>query len=72
MVDISRMLIYGWEMAVQSHNIEWVLVVAASMSAFVGAYFGSKLLKKITIRSIQLVVSVLLVIISLGLISGVL
>jgi len=72
MVDISRMLIYGWEMAGQSHSIEWALVISASMSAFVGAYFGSKLLKKITIRSIQLVVSVLLVIISLGLISGVL
>jgi len=72
MVDTSRMLIYGWEMSGQHHSIEWLLVIAASISAFVGAYLGSKLLKKITIRSIQVVVSVLLVVISLGLMSGML
>jgi uncharacterized membrane protein YfcA len=72
MVDMSRMLIYGWEIAGQHHVIEWQLVVAASMSAFIGAYFGSRMLKKITIRSIQVVVSVLLIVVSLGLISGLL
>ncbi len=72
MVDLSRILIYGWEMSGQHHGIEWPLVIAASISAFIGAYFGSKLLKKITISSIQIVVSVLLVVVSLGLISGVL
>ena len=72
MVDISRMLIYGWEMSGQRHAVEWELVIAASVSAFIGAYFGSKLLKKITIHSIQIVVSVLLTVVSLGLISGVL
>jgi hypothetical protein len=71
MVDMSRMLIYGWEMFGQ-RQIEWPLVAAASVSAFIGAYFGLKLLKKITIRFIQLMVSALLVLVSLGLISGVL
>lgn len=70
MVDMSRMLIYGWEMSGQRHTVQWPLVIAASVSAFIGAYFGSKLLKKITIRSIQIVVSILLVAVSLGLISG--
>jgi len=72
MVDTSRMLIYGWEMSGQHRGVEWPLVIAASVSAFVGAYLGSKLLKKITIRSIQIVVSILLVVVSLGLMSGVL
>jgi len=72
MVDMSRMLIYGWEMSGQRHAVQWPLVIAASVSAFMGAYFGSKLLKKITIKSIQVVVSVLLVVVSLGLMSGVL
>ncbi|MDD2310661.1 MAG: sulfite exporter TauE/SafE family protein [Desulfuromonadaceae bacterium] len=71
MVDVSRMLIYGWEMAGQHHGVEWPLVIAASVSAFVGAYFGSKILKKITISFVQVVVSVLLVVVSLGLMSGV-
>jgi uncharacterized membrane protein YfcA len=68
MVDISRILIYGWDMT--NYNIEWRLVVAAAFSAFLGAYFGSRLLKKVTIRSVQIAVSILLVVISLGLISG--
>jgi uncharacterized protein len=72
MVDISRMLIYGWEMSGQHHTVQWLLVIAASVSAFIGAYFGSKLLKKITISSIQVVVSLLLIVVSLGLMSGVL
>jgi uncharacterized membrane protein YfcA len=72
MVDMSRMLIYGWEMSGQNQTIQWPLVIAASVSAFMGAYVGSKLLKKVTIIAIQIVVSVLLVVVSLGLISGVL
>ena len=66
------MLIYGWDMSGQRQVFEWPLVLAASVSAFIGAYFGSKLLKKITIRFVQVVVSALLVVISLGLMSGVL
>ena len=72
MVDMSRMLIYGWEMSGQHQTVQWPLVIAASVSAFMGAYFGSKLFKKITIKAIQIVVSVLLVVVSLGLMSGVL
>lgn len=72
MVDVSRMLIYGWEMSGQHHGIEWPLVIAASVSAFTGAYLGSKMLTKITMKSIQVMVSVFLVIVSLGMMSGVL
>ena len=72
MVDMSRMLIYSWVMVEQHRSIEWPLVIAASVSAFVGAYFSSRLLRQLTIRFIQAAVSVLLVVVSLGLISGVL
>jgi uncharacterized protein len=72
MVDLSRMLIYGWGMSSQQQIINWPLVITATLSAFAGAYLGKKLLKKLTIRSIQVVVATLLVLISLGLISGVL
>jgi hypothetical protein len=72
MVDMSRMLIYGWEMSGQRQALQWPLVIAASVSAFMGAYFSSKLFRKITIKTIQIVVSVLLVVVSLGLMSGVL
>lgn len=72
MVDISRMAIYGWDISAQHRIVEWPLVATASLAAFSGAYVGSRILKKVTIRSIQLIVSVLLAVVSLGLMSGVL
>jgi uncharacterized membrane protein YfcA len=72
MVDLSRLLIYGRDMNAYHHAVEWPLVIAACVSAFIGAFLGARLLKKITIRAIQVVVSILLVVVSLGLISGVL
>lgn len=72
MVDLSRILVYGWEMAGRQQAIDWPLVIAASLSAFAGAWFGKRLLHKMTIRSIQTVVSLLLILVALGLASGLL
>ncbi|MGY6214597.1 TSUP family transporter [Methylolobus aquaticus] len=70
MVDMSRLVIYGADIVANRSVVQWPLVLAASTSAFIGAYVGSKVLKKVTIRSIQLAVSFLLTIVALGLISG--
>jgi uncharacterized membrane protein YfcA len=70
MVDMSRMLIYGWNTATRHQGVNWALVAAATVSAFTGAYFGKKLLHKLTLKSVQIVVSFLLIVISLGLITG--
>jgi hypothetical protein len=72
MVDMSRMVIYGWDISERHRVVEWPLVATASLAAFIGAYAGSKVLQKVTIRSVQLVVSGRLVVVSLGLMSGVL
>jgi uncharacterized membrane protein YfcA len=37
------------------------------IAAIAGAYFGKRLLKKVTLRSIQLIVAVMLILISLAL-----
>lgn len=70
-VDISRMLVYGWDISLQNAGIDWLLVTFATISAFFGAFFGAKILKKVTIKTVQLIVSILLIIVSLGLIGGV-
>jgi len=70
MVDMSRLVIYGADIVANRSVVQWPLVLAASASAFIGAYVGSKVLKKVTIRSIQLAVSFVLTIVALGLISG--
>lgn len=71
MVDVSRLLVYGWDLSKQSALVDWHLVVCASLSAFAGAYLGAKLLKKITVRFVQYAVSVVLVLIAFGMIFGV-
>jgi uncharacterized membrane protein YfcA len=72
MVDLSRMVVYGADISAQGGSIEWPLVISASVSAFAGAYVGAKLLKKVTLRWVQLVVSALLIVVGGGLIAGLL
>lgn len=71
MVDLSRMTIYGFDALITQKNIDWMIVIAAILSAFIGSFFGSRLIKKITIHSIQLIVSCLLVVIGLGMVTGI-
>lgn len=70
MVDGARMIIYKESFLLQS-DIEWGMVIVATLSAFLGTFIGNKLLKKVSIEFIRKIVSALLIVISLGLISGV-
>lgn len=70
MVDSARMIIYK-DSFLQSSDIEWQMVVVATMAAFLGTVIGNKLLRKVSIEFIRIVVSLLLIIISFGLMSGV-
>lgn len=72
MVDLSRLIIYGFGVSTHAEAVEWLLVIGASVSAFIGAYIGAKVLKKVTLRSVQLVVSALLIVVGIGLIVDVL
>lgn len=64
-IDVSRLATYGAAMssaqfrAVKGSTM-LPLVVAASLAAFVGAYVGSRLVKKVTMRSVQVIVGVAL------------
>lgn len=70
MVDMTRMVVYGAGASSYSKDVQWGLVAAACVSAFLGAFVGAKVLKKVTIRTVQISVSSLLVLVSLGLITG--
>jgi uncharacterized membrane protein YfcA len=72
MVDVSRMTIYGWDIMQSETTIAWIPVICATTAAFAGAYFGKKLVTKVTIRSVQIMVSIFLFIIAMGLILGIL
>ncbi|NCC25866.1 MAG: sulfite exporter TauE/SafE family protein [Deltaproteobacteria bacterium] len=71
LVDMSRILVYGWDLRARSLDVEWPLVGSACLAAFAGSFIGSRILKKITIKSVQILVSGLLLILALGFVTGV-
>lgn len=70
MVDATRIPVYAGSIGgvLQEHGS---LLAVAVTSAFLGVWLGTRLLKKVTIRSIRVTVSVLLVLLGLALGSGV-
>jgi len=63
-VDAARLLVYGItfyasHFSMIGSEIRW-LVIAATISAFIGAILGKQLLKKITLRTVQVIVGSLL------------
>ncbi len=75
-VDVSRLIVYGVtffskNFAVLKNLVGIGLITAAIMVAFLGSFIGSRLVKKITMRTIQLIVGVLLLLISVALGVGV-
>ncbi len=72
LVDSVRLSVYGVHLSdteIESNLLLLLLVIAA---AFCGALFGNKFAKKTTLRSVQVVVSVLLFVVAAGLLTGVL
>jgi uncharacterized membrane protein YfcA len=75
-VDVSRLIVYGatffsrdFEVLRNQGGIE--LVIAGTLAAFVGAFVGSRLLKKVTMRTIQIMVGVMLFVLSIAIGAGI-
>ena len=70
LVDFTRLSVYASRFTSANLHENLTLLISATLSALAGAYFGKKLLKKVTLRSIQLIVAVMLIFISIALGSG--
>lgn len=76
LVDAVRLVVYG----AAFHGGGWAvlrgenggLVIAATLSAFAGAWIGKRLLKKVSLRFVQLTVAAMMVLIGSGLAVGLL
>jgi len=66
-VDFTRLGVYATRFTAAGLMDNWVLVLCATLSAIAGAYIGNKLLKKVTLRFLQILVAIMLIIISLAL-----
>jgi uncharacterized membrane protein YfcA len=75
-VDISRLIIYGVTFFSQHFSVlgkggETGLIVAGTIAAWLGSFIGVRLLGKITLRTLQLLVGILLLIFSAALAAGI-
>lgn len=71
LVDFSRLAVYGGHLARSRYQDYWGLMIAAILSAFAGVFIGSRLIKKITMKTVQVIVSVMLFVIALALGAGI-
>jgi uncharacterized protein len=67
LVDVTRLSVYASRFAAAHLHENIVLLLTATLAAITGALIGKKLLTKVTLRSIQLLVAVMLIFISLAL-----
>lgn len=71
LIDISRLTIYSSDIVKQQHRLDYWLLLLATLSAFLGAFLGNRLLKKITIHALQRFIGIVLLIFSALLIAGI-
>lgn len=69
-VDFTRLSVYATRFVKSGLSDNIMLVVFAILAAISGAYIGNKLLKKVTIKYIQILIAIMLIIVSLALGSG--
>ncbi|OHB53295.1 MAG: hypothetical protein A2Y07_00550 [Planctomycetes bacterium GWF2_50_10] len=75
-VDVVRIIVYGFTFLAGSFNdagaVPRNLILTAIAAAFAGAYLAKHMMKKVTFRSVQMIIAILLAFTALGLGSGLL
>lgn len=71
LIDTSRLLIYIPSMIKHHNSFDFTLLLAATLSAFTGAFVGNKLLKKITVSALRAGVACLLIVFGCLLAAGI-
>ena len=69
-VDFTRLSVYATRFSKAGLGENVLLVICASLAGIAGSYVGNKLLKKITLKFIQTLVAIMLIILSIALGSG--
>jgi uncharacterized membrane protein YfcA len=69
-IDVSRLTVYWRLISEQRTAFDPGLVAAAVLAAFVGSIIGNRYLRKATMAGIQVLVTVMLILVSLGLVTG--
>lgn len=67
MIDVSRMSVYFSNISKVKDSLNLNLILIATLAAFIGVYFGNKLVKKITINTIQKIVAFMIILFAMAL-----
>ena len=71
-VDLTRLSVYFSRLSNINIHENLSILISSIVSAFTGAYIGSKLLKKITLKFVQRMVTVTIILLAIGLGTGLL
>ncbi len=66
-VDFTRLSVYASKLSLSDLQNNLSLIVSATLSAIAGAYIGNKLLKKVTLKFVQITVAIMLIVLSIAL-----
>lgn len=69
MVDLTRLPTYLVGGMLETLRTEWPLLMTSALAAFAGAWWGKKLIPKVTMRGVQVAVGVLMLLIA-GMLAG--
>jgi GrpB-like predicted nucleotidyltransferase (UPF0157 family)/uncharacterized membrane protein YfcA len=72
LIDIARLSVYSTTMSHDSMDFDYGVLAAAVLAAFAGAALGNRYLKKVTMPAVQRIVAAMLLVVALGLMSGLL
>jgi hypothetical protein len=70
-IDFTRLSVYASKITTYTVYENKVVLISATLSAITGAYLGNKLLKKVTLKFLQVFVAVLLLLVAIGLGMGI-
>jgi len=70
LVDMGRLFVYAETFSAQGLSENTALLTVTTLAAFAGSYLGNRMLKKITMRSLQMFVSISLCVFAVALGAG--
>jgi uncharacterized membrane protein YfcA len=70
LVDLTRLGVYSSHLAMTGLGENTPLLLAATLSAFLGAFVGNRLVKHVTMKTVQMTVAAMLFVIALLLVAG--
>ena len=71
LVDFTRLSVYASRFKEANLHEHLILIMSAILAAIIGAFIGNKLLKKVTLRFVQILVAIMLFLIALALGAGI-